>query len=763
MTEIFSYSSFISYSSEDLKFSCALQSALEKFKIPKAYSKNILTKHRRLLPVFRDRSDLNHSKTLSAGINKALENSAWLIVICSKNSCKSEWVKSEIETFISLGRREKIIPVIISGDLDFYDKDVNENGTVPAIMNSHLKFEKTSSIDQLISDFRSKKINPIDKSEIEIQRIISTVLDVPLVDFTGRVEQQIQRKRLIDGFIILAFGAAVLIASFHYHKSYEAQNNLIVNSMNKKASEFIPFELVGDPSEAIKHAESAWQVKENLESLDIIKKALNFLPSYDKIILNNKMNSEVRSEFWASPDINSVVYKSEKYQYTHILFNENVSESFVISEDDEITLSKNKTALFYTEYTLNEDVSNKISVYDIRKKIVLNSPELKIDLPDSFECSEKIFPCYSTIYNELFLFSSENVPAIKLATIEHDSEFTVNVSSVGDVVSLKSKNLIIFYNVKDFVASRLLSIPIDENHDYEIFLTKNSYRAFLVRGDLKADGLQGASEFMTIDLGKLRTSGWLNFSDDANSYVEAGLLKVKDKASFNSRRRVSFSPQGNYAVSYMRRSNFYTPKLFSINWNGESKIDYHLSTLEFQMVNEIYDGIKLDKISADKNDMARMPDIEYINPEFSENENYLLIGLKSSPRLEKIIKASTLLDQQSWILSVELKPNPATVEMAVLNANPSNFSKSPYFETIPVNGKSIDGLIYSNSSDMFLSWGEDTVQRYLTRPNPVSIKYYSEPNNGKYSKRLSDDVLDMIENNDISAIKQRLMRPSFSN
>lgn len=52
---------------------------------------------------------------LAEEINDALENSQYLIVICSPRASHSEWVGKEVKAFIDMGRSDKIIPFIIGG------------------------------------------------------------------------------------------------------------------------------------------------------------------------------------------------------------------------------------------------------------------------------------------------------------------------------------------------------------------------------------------------------------------------------------------------------------------------------------------------------------------------------------------------------------------------------------------------------------------------------------------------------------------------
>lgn len=108
-----SYFAFISYKSEDSEWAIWLQHELTHYHLPASYNgrKNV---RKNLRPVFRDLDELS-AGNLREQIHKALKNSQNLIVICSPKSAKSKWVNDEIETFISLGRTDRIFPFIVDG------------------------------------------------------------------------------------------------------------------------------------------------------------------------------------------------------------------------------------------------------------------------------------------------------------------------------------------------------------------------------------------------------------------------------------------------------------------------------------------------------------------------------------------------------------------------------------------------------------------------------------------------------------------------
>lgn len=108
----YKYLAYISYSRQDEKWAKLIQSKLEHYYIPKSISTS--TGRANLKPIFCGFNDLT-SGLLSKEISSALDNSQYLIVICSPFAARSSYVNTEIQQFIDSGRREFIIPVIVEG------------------------------------------------------------------------------------------------------------------------------------------------------------------------------------------------------------------------------------------------------------------------------------------------------------------------------------------------------------------------------------------------------------------------------------------------------------------------------------------------------------------------------------------------------------------------------------------------------------------------------------------------------------------------
>lgn len=124
MDNNYTYYAFISYQRKDEKWAKWLQRKLENYKLPVANVKEASEmKSKYIRPVFRDKTDLT-AGPLPDALKEALQQSRYLIVICSPNAVQSPWVNEEIETFTKAGRTEYVIPFIVDGEP--YSKDATE-------------------------------------------------------------------------------------------------------------------------------------------------------------------------------------------------------------------------------------------------------------------------------------------------------------------------------------------------------------------------------------------------------------------------------------------------------------------------------------------------------------------------------------------------------------------------------------------------------------------------------------------------------------
>lgn len=112
--EQFKYFAFISYNSKDTAWGKRLQKKLEHYRLPSTLCSEHGWKRTPINPVFFAPTDIQPGG-LSEELQGRLKASQHLIVLCSPNSAKSQWVGREIEYFHSLGRTKNIHFFIVDG------------------------------------------------------------------------------------------------------------------------------------------------------------------------------------------------------------------------------------------------------------------------------------------------------------------------------------------------------------------------------------------------------------------------------------------------------------------------------------------------------------------------------------------------------------------------------------------------------------------------------------------------------------------------
>lgn len=109
------YKAFISYSHGDEAWARWLQSALERYKVPKTLRTAHPEMPDRLFPIFRDRDELASSTDLSESIQRAMADSEAMILVCSPESARSKWVNEEVRRFRETRGDEKIFCLLVGG------------------------------------------------------------------------------------------------------------------------------------------------------------------------------------------------------------------------------------------------------------------------------------------------------------------------------------------------------------------------------------------------------------------------------------------------------------------------------------------------------------------------------------------------------------------------------------------------------------------------------------------------------------------------
>ncbi len=115
MNPNYSYFAFISFQNADAKDAVRLQHAIESYRLPAVLCKNDRSIPRRIKPLYCYLNDMHAGEELMQELKSRMEQSRYLIVVCSPRAAQSAYINSGIDYFVSLGRRDSIIPIIVDG------------------------------------------------------------------------------------------------------------------------------------------------------------------------------------------------------------------------------------------------------------------------------------------------------------------------------------------------------------------------------------------------------------------------------------------------------------------------------------------------------------------------------------------------------------------------------------------------------------------------------------------------------------------------
>ena len=143
MEQQYKYFAFISYNSKDTEWGKKLQKKLEHYRMPATLCSEHGWERTPIKPVFFAPTDIQPGG-LTAELQDRLRASRNLIVICSPNSAKSQWVGMEIEFFHKLGRTKNIHFFIVDGvphsgdpDTECFNPVVDKLG-LPEILGANI-------------------------------------------------------------------------------------------------------------------------------------------------------------------------------------------------------------------------------------------------------------------------------------------------------------------------------------------------------------------------------------------------------------------------------------------------------------------------------------------------------------------------------------------------------------------------------------------------------------------------------------------------
>lgn len=217
MESNFKYAAFISYRhiEPDKLVAKKLHTYIETYGIPAAVKATSGKKS--MGRVFRDEEELPLTPNLGDDITQALADSEWLIVICSPQLLVSKWCMKEIDTFIHMGKRDKILTVLVSG-------------TPEESFPPQLRFADVDGHPVEVEPLAANVVAPtlagtLKKLKNEKLRILAPMLGVSYDELRQRA-----RERRLKAIISMSAAALCLISAFALYAL--RQNRIITDERN---------------------------------------------------------------------------------------------------------------------------------------------------------------------------------------------------------------------------------------------------------------------------------------------------------------------------------------------------------------------------------------------------------------------------------------------------------------------------------------------------------------------------------------------------
>ncbi len=223
------YNAFISYkhAPEDNRVAELVERGLQRFRIPKKLQKS--TGVKRINRIFRDKSELPLTSDLGDKISGALDNSDFLIVICSTNTKDSAWVPREIEYFLRTHSRRQVFTVLVNGEpADVIPEILQyEDRTVTDVYGNSSQMR--IPLEPLSCDFRMPARRA--KKE-ELPRLVSAMIGCPYSELVNR-QRQYHTRRLV--LIFTSIIAVVLSYAFQMIFLRDKVKNTYIESLRTQS------------------------------------------------------------------------------------------------------------------------------------------------------------------------------------------------------------------------------------------------------------------------------------------------------------------------------------------------------------------------------------------------------------------------------------------------------------------------------------------------------------------------------------------------
>ena len=209
----YKYDAFISY--KHAEFDTAICKQLHKHLESYRIYKN--GRQHKIKRVFLDTEELSSAGNLSDSIIEALDNSRYLIVVCSKLTPKSPWVGQEIEYFIKTHGYQNVLALLIDGEPSESFPEQLRRVDIDGILRD---------IEPLAADIRAGTPGQSKKAlRNEILRLLAPILGMTYDELRQRHHKRAVRRIIktasLCAAVFLLFGAYAAWQWFLIDEAYQ--------------------------------------------------------------------------------------------------------------------------------------------------------------------------------------------------------------------------------------------------------------------------------------------------------------------------------------------------------------------------------------------------------------------------------------------------------------------------------------------------------------------------------------------------------------
>jgi hypothetical protein len=225
MYRSFRYWGFLSYSHDDRRVAERLHRALESYRIPArlvGLDGPFGPVPARLLPIFRDRDELNAGGRLGPEVEHALASSCALIAVCTPAAAASAWVQAEVDAFLRLRPDGPLVCVLVAGRPLASDGggDASQECLPPAARERFGGDDGLDGSAPIAVDLREDG----DGWRLAVHKIVAGLTGLPLDQLVQRDAQRRHRRMAWLSSALVAVALALgLLAAFAYRARNEAR------------------------------------------------------------------------------------------------------------------------------------------------------------------------------------------------------------------------------------------------------------------------------------------------------------------------------------------------------------------------------------------------------------------------------------------------------------------------------------------------------------------------------------------------------------